>query len=188
MLQIEAAQIIGTIGIIVWFLSFQIKSNKRLFIVQILANMIFCVQFILLGAYAGCIGLFVCCIRNVLIIKRNDWKWANSKVWVAGLITINVALTIISWKSIWDIFALIACVSAVIIYWSNNARNIRAGNLFITCPAWLAYDIYYRAWPSVISEASAIISIIVSIYRFGWRELGENSAKFSGEENKKANQ
>ncbi|WP_366916605.1 YgjV family protein [uncultured Oscillibacter sp.] len=42
-------------------------------------------------------------------------------------------------------------------------------------PCTLLYDILVHTWGGAVCEAITILSIIISIVRFGWRNLGEES-------------
>lgn len=168
------AQLIGIAALILWFISFQVRSNRKLFVLQSMANLIFGLQFILLGGYAGCAGLVICTLRNVLILNREKWPWARSWWWIAVIAVVDGICVTVTMKRPIDLMAWVACVGASITCWTDNARKIRIGNLFVASPSWLVYDIAYRAWPSVFSESMAMISVIISIVRFGWDNLGNN--------------
>ena len=71
---------IGFVGVALFIVSYQIKSNRALFLCQMLGCIVFCLQFFIMGAYKGAISLIVNIIRNVLLLKSNDWKWAKSKM------------------------------------------------------------------------------------------------------------
>ena len=44
-------------------------------------------------------------------------------------------------------------------------------------PCTLLYDVLIHSWGGVLSESITLISIIVSIIRFGWKNLNDNSFK-----------
>ena len=93
------SQLFGIVGVLTFVLSFQIKSNKKLYLVQILSNTMFAIQFVLLGAYSGCINLVICMIRNMLFINRKKWTFVNSPAMLAVLIALFVINTAINWKA-----------------------------------------------------------------------------------------
>ena len=173
-----AAQIIGFIGVVLFVLSFQIKSNKKLFFVQIMANVMFAIQFVMLGAYSGCVGLIICILRNVVFIYRDRWEFANSKAMLAIMLGCCVLNTIVNWKGWYDLFSMLAVSSASIGYWIGSARALRTSNLFAASPCWIIYDVVVGSWAGVLNETIAIVSILVSVVRFGWKALGESGEEF----------
>ena len=56
-------------------------------------------------------------------------------------------------------------------YWTNNARNIRIANLAVNSPCMLLYDVLVKSWGGALNEAVTLVSIIISIIRFGWKAL-----------------
>ncbi len=50
-------QAIGFVGGLFFIISYQIKSNKMLFLLQLLGTATFCCQFLLLGATSGAVNL-----------------------------------------------------------------------------------------------------------------------------------
>ena len=48
-------QIIGFGGVFFFLASYQLRSNKLLFVTQTLGCLLFVLQFALLGAYSGCL-------------------------------------------------------------------------------------------------------------------------------------
>lgn len=54
---------IGLIAFALFLLSYQIRSNRRLFAMQTLGNLLFALQFFLLGGVGGAIGSLISCFR-----------------------------------------------------------------------------------------------------------------------------
>lgn len=52
-------------------------------------------------------------------------------------------------------------------------------NLFCASPAWLLYDVMVGSIAGIVNEAITLTSIIVSVLRFGWKELGDPESAFN---------
>lgn len=172
-----AIQIIGFVGVAFFILSYQIKSNRALFLCQLIGCLIFCVQFFLMGAYTGALSLIVNIIRNLLLLKVNDWPWVKSRITLGAILLLLVAVTVYTWDGWISLlpFAMVAVTS--IGYWTNNAQKIRLSQ-FIGSPCVLVYDILVRSWGGVLNETITLISIIVSVVRFGWKNMGDPDSDF----------
>ena len=72
-------QAIGFVAVAAFIMSYQIKSNRWLFLLQLIGSALFCLQFFLLDALSGCLSLAVNILRNALMMKYNDWKWVRWK-------------------------------------------------------------------------------------------------------------
>lgn len=163
---------LGFIGLLFFIVSYQIRSNRMLFLCQMIGCIIFCVQMCLLGAFTGAIGLVVNILRNILLLKINDWKWVKSRVTMTVILVLLIAMTVYTWGGWISILPLLSVGITTIGYWTNNAQKIRLSKLFGS-PCTLIYDILIRSWGGAMSEAITLVSIVVSIYRFGWKSLGE---------------
>ena len=167
-------QAIGILGVALFIISYQIRSNRALFLCQLMGRIVFCVQFFLMGAYTGAISLIVNRARNLLLIKSNDWKWAKSQVTLAAIILLLLVMTICTWAGWISILPFVSVAVTSIGYWTQNAQKIRLSQLFGS-PCTLLYDILVHTWGGAVCEAITILSIIISIVRFGWRNLGKES-------------
>lgn len=167
----------GVLSTICFIISFQVKSNKALYIIQSLANVFYGTQFWLLGARGGLFNMGVQIIRNMLLLKYNEWNWLKSK-WCAPLFCIpSFIYMIITWNSWLDILPFIAFTVGTFAFWTNSAKLIRISELVCVAPAWMLYDLISKAYGGVLTELVILSSVVVSIIRFGWKGLDD--PKFS---------
>lgn len=165
---------IGFLGVALFIISYQIRSNRALFLCQLMGCIVFCIQFFLMGAYTGAISLIINIARNLLLLKSNDWKWAKSQVTLAVIIVLLLVMTIYTWAGWISVLPFASVAVTSIGYWTQNAQKIRLSQLFGS-PCTLLYDILVHSWGGAVNEAIAILSIIISIIRFGWRNLGKET-------------
>ena len=173
-MQAYIVQGIGFVAVAAFILSYQIKSNRWLFLLQLIGSGLFCLQFFLLDAFSGCLSLAVNILRNALMMKYDDWKWVRQKwcpVAITGLFTV---ILIVTWNGPVSLLAFIASVSSTFVYWTNSPRNIRLVNLVCASPCWLIYDVIVHSWGGLVSESITLLSILVSIWRFGWKGLEDH--------------
>lgn len=164
---------IGILGMICFIISYQIKENKMLFLVQTLGTGLFCMQFILLGAWSGCFNLVMIIIRNVMLSKYNKYAWVRWKGWIVVICAACTVILVFTWAGPLSLLPFIALVGSTIGYWTNNAQKIRLSNLVCASPAWIIYDIFVGSIGGALSESITIISILVSVYRYGWKAMGD---------------
>jgi len=165
-------QAIGFLGLLFFIISYQIRSNKVLFLCQLMGCVVFCIQMLLLGAYTGAVSLLVNILRNILLLKINDWKWVKSRWTLAAVIALLTAVTAYTWNGALSLLPFVSVAVTSIGYWTDNAQKIRLSQL-IGSPCTLLYDIFVKTWGGAISEGMTIVSIIVSIVRFGWNDLDD---------------
>ena len=166
---------IGFVGVALFIISYQIKSNRALFLCQMLGCIVFCIQFFIMGAYTGAISLIVNIVRNLLLLKSNVWKWARSRVTVSVILLLLTLMTAYTWAGWVSLLPFASVAVTTIGYWTHNAQKIRLSQLFGS-PCTLTYDLIIHSWGGALSEGIAIASILVSIYRFGWKNLADENS------------
>lgn len=168
-------QIIGFIAMAFFIISYQIRSNRTLFLCQLLGCCLFCLQFCIMGAYTGALGLLVNIARNVLLLKADDWPWVRRGTTLLGIILLLLVMTVYTWAGWISLLPFISVAVTCVGYWTDNAQKIRLSQL-IGSPCTLLYDLMIRSWGGVLSETITLLSIIISIFRFGWANLDKKEA------------
>jgi hypothetical protein len=162
---------IGFIAVALFISSYQIRSNRMLFLLQLLGSALFCLQFFLLGALSGCLSLAVNILRNALMMRYKEGKWVRSKICPAVIALMFTAVLIFTWNGPISLLAFTASVTSTFAYWSDSPRSIRMVNLVCASPCWLLYDVLVNSIGGIVSESITIISILISFLRFGWKGL-----------------
>ena len=162
-------QAIGICGTILFFLSFQCKSNKKLFLIQFVSYLCYTTHLLLLGAITGGISYILNTIRS-FCLGSND-AFLKSKKMCDLICALQVVTLIFTWDGWWSVFPVVANIAATIGGYTFNARKIRAAALFINSPLWIVYDIVVGSWAGILDELVSSASIIVSIIRYGWKNL-----------------
>lgn len=171
-------QAIGFAGVVFFIISYQIKSNRMLFLMQMLGTAMFCCQFLILGAYTGAINLIIIIARNALLMKVRSWSWVRSRIVLFLFLFLACAGAALTWQGWISLLPLAAVIVTTIAYWTDNAQKIRLGNLVCGSPCWLVYDFLIGSWGGVLNEAITLASIFVSIWRYGWKNMGDPDAGF----------
>ena len=167
---------IGFVAVVFFILSYQMKSNRLLFLFQLIGCSIFAVQFVILGAYNGALSLLINILRNVLLLKANVWRWVRSKKTMLGIIALLIIFMIWTWNGWTSLLPLVSVGVTTVGYWTDNAQKIRLSQL-IGSPCTLLYGILIHSWGGALSESITLMSIIVSIIHFGWKNLNEDNFK-----------
>lgn len=170
-------QVMGFAGVLFFLASYQVRSNKGLFLLQTLGCLTFCVQFALLGAYSGCLSLLVNITRNTMLTRYQEYRLIRWKGWAAIFSALSLAFALLTWNGPASLLPAAGTIAGTIACWTNNARTIRVVNLTVACPTALVYDVLVRSWGGVLNESLAMAAILVSIFRFGWAALDGDGVK-----------
>lgn len=146
-------------------LSYQFKKSSTLFWIQMIANLLFCVHFLMLGAYTGLIMNGLEILRGYLLLQEEK-PWANSRLVVYGMALLMGVAGLITWQGWHSVFPIIACVIGTPILWRREPKGIRLAGLCLISPCWLLYNIFVFSIAGIVTEALNIGSILVSFIRY----------------------
>ena len=169
----------GVLSTLCFIVSFQIKSNKGLYIIQSVANVFYGIQFYLLGAVGGLFNMGMQIVRNLLLCRKEEWKLLQHPAMAPLLCVPSLIYMIAAWSGPLDLLPFIAMTAGTFGYWTNSAKKLRVAELFCVAPAWMTYDLIERAYGGVLNELVILASIVISIIRFGWKGLDD--PKFAGQ-------
>ena len=162
-------QAVGFLGTILFFLSYQCKSNKNLFRVQFVSYLCYTTHFLLLGAVTGGISYILNTVRSFCLGSKN--AFLKGKAMCGIICTLQVITLYFTWDGWWSALPIAANIAATIGGYTYNARKIRVVGMFINSPLWIVYNILVGSWAGILDELVTEASMILSIYRYGWKNL-----------------
>ena len=162
-------QAIGIFGTILFFLSYQCKSNKSLFRVQFISYLCYTIHLLMLGAITGGISYILNTARSFCLGSKNAFLKGKTMCWI--ICALQLVTLIFTWDGWWSILPVAANIASTIGGYTYNARKIRAAGMFINSPLWIAYDIAVGSWAGVLDEVVSEASMIISVWRYGWKNL-----------------
>lgn len=162
-------QIIGFVGTGLFFLSFQCKTNRNLFRVQLLSYGFYTVHLLLLGAVTGGISYILNGVRSFFL--GSSFKFAHSKWACVVLCALQLGVLGFTWSGWISILPVAANIATTIGGYTHNPQKVRIAGMFVNSPLWIVYDIIVGSWAGILDEVVSELSMIVSIIRFGWKEL-----------------
>lgn len=157
------AQIIGVLAFILSAISFQAKSFKMINILKIISQIMFTVQYLMLGAFTAMFMNMFSFVRGFVYI---DLEKKNKSTILAQIVfsIIFISLGILTWDGIIGILAIMGTVIQTIAFGNTKPSNIRLINL-PTCFMWMAYNLHYSSVGGLCSDIFSLISIIIGIIR-----------------------
>ena len=164
------AQIFGFVGAVVLWTSFQCKETKRLFLWQFIASLIFSLHFFLLGAYTGMILNLIAVLRSLLLFNGHK-KWASHPITMVVVMLMFAVSGALTWDGWLSLLPTASMVIGTFFMWSRNGKTLRLALLFFISPCWLIYNFAMGSIAGVLTEVVNIISVVVSLFRFGLKEL-----------------
>ncbi len=157
------AQGFGVLGLLVMVISLFQKNKDKMLGYVVFNGIFFGIEYLLLGAFSGMFSNFFGIFRTY--VSKEKEKHRNLNKWNVLLFFI-IGYTIIGFISfdgkIISLLPIIAEIIYVITLWQKDVGRIRIGTLLMVI-LWLIYDIFVKAYPSMITDLIVMSSTIIAI-------------------------
>ncbi|MBE7042539.1 MAG: YgjV family protein [Ruminococcaceae bacterium] len=162
-------QLLGIIGMVLNFASYQCKNTKHLYLFQSVSGFFFALNFYFLDAYTGSLLNALNIVRGCLFAYCQSEK--VKKYSSIGLMIAFIAAGISTYSGFSSVIATVAQVAGTITMSTKNGKIIRLGQLFGISPLWLIHNILCFSIGGILTESFAIVSVLIFITRFGWKNF-----------------
>ncbi len=162
-------QIFGLVGLLMFVLSFQCKSSKKLVFVQGIGGLMFFINFLLIEAYGGALFNLTIMIRGLLYNNKNGKLWKPALVEVLFTVAYIYSLTLIKGDILQIVLTTLPYVSLLImsvLMWNDKGKAIRYFQIGALSPSWLIHNVFNFTLGGILAEIFNMISAIVSLLRF----------------------
>lgn len=157
-------QLIGGFGIIASILSFQCKKHNSILLFRTLNELLFALQYFLLGAFTGMTMNLVGCVRNLIFVRQVS-KSKKTTVSIAVFSALFFIFGLLTWQGKKSVLIIVAKVLSTLAYGNKNTTFVRC-TMLVTSSSWLIYNYCVFSVAGVLCEAFTLVSIIVGITRF----------------------
>ncbi len=160
------AQVIGLIASIIMIGAIQVKSKKNLYLIlNIVAKILYSINFIILGAYSGTITQAIGLVITIVAYMYTKKDKTISKGLTVIFIIVTLIGGIITYNNIYSLMAIGCGITYALIVASKNMKNIRKLNL-IQAFLWIIYNFVVSAYTASISSVFVFVSTLIAIFRY----------------------
>lgn len=167
-------QIFSFVAVILGFLSFQVKTDKSLIVLQIATSIVFVLSYFFLGAVTAAVLNTVGILRNIIYYNK-DKKFYSKKIFPALFVILMILCGAFSWSGIHSLLVIAGIGINTYCLSFDNPQNIRKSILF-SSPLVLIYDILEFSTGGIIYETVVIISSIIGIIRYKNQSITKRGA------------
>ncbi len=157
-------QIMGMIAVVLGFISFQMRTQKQLLIVQTATTIAFCIHYYLIGATSGLMMNLLGIVRNLAYYHKDKPLFSGKKCPIFFAVLMGI-VGLLSWQGYYSIFVVLGLVINTVCLSFSNPQSIRA-SILVSSPLVLIYDVFVRSIGGVIYEAVVIFSSLIGIIRY----------------------
>ena len=87
----------------------------------------------------------------------------------------QIVVLVTTWAGWISFLPVLANIATTIGGYTHNAQKIRIAGIFINSPLWIIYDIMIASWAGAADELTSMVSGLISIKRFGWKNLNQTT-------------
>lgn len=162
---IIVAQIIGLIAFFLFVYSVQVKDKKKLLALQLIANFLYGIQYVLLLAPTAGYMNFISVARCFVFYWYDDKK-KKAPIWVLiAFCLLALVVVALSMDSFFTLIPIGITIAYAISSWQNNMKIVRV--TFTICAiGWIFYNLSVDAYTALIGNVFELTSGIISLIRY----------------------
>lgn len=164
------AQIFGIVGLLLTAYSFQEKNNKKFFVKQGLAGLMFFMNFILIGAVSAALFNLTNLVRGTLLSKNDHKPWRLMVIGILYTACFVFSLTRIINEPFQIFLSAITYFTLMLMsvfMWIGNGKYIRYAQFTLSSPSWIIHNIFNFSLGGLLCEIFSMISVVISFIRYG---------------------
>ena len=167
------AQALSIVGMVINIASMQCKKTHGVISMLLLGSTLFGISYLLLGSFAGAMMNAFSVFRSLLLLFD---KRTRARSQLVILVTVLFAFSAIGLYLDGPIalLPLLGQLGGTIGMWHRNGAKLRLWQLFGSSPFWLINNILVFSIGGILCEVFVITSVLVSIVRYGWKNLKES--------------
>lgn len=157
-------QIFGLIAVVVSFVAYQMPTQKKILIMNLLVSISIMLNYAFIGAITGMVLNIICIIRNLVYMNR-DKKIFSYNFYPYLFMAVIGAISFFTGEGLHSILITIGLIINTLSLSLKNPQATRI-TMVISCSFILAYNIFVFSIGGMINEAVAITSSIIGFIRF----------------------
>ncbi len=150
-------QLIGFIAWILLALSYYRKDTNHILVFQIISTILFCLHYLLLGAYSGLLICVYEVIRDYSYYKTD----IDDYIFMGSILVYGIS-AYLTFTTVLDVFPYVA--SLIDGFFLTKKRNVVVLGAIVTYTLWLVYDLYAKSYSGAITDGIIIISNLYILF------------------------
>lgn len=163
------SQIIGLAAVGLYLLSYQLKKRKQIVWTTFFSNVLYVLQYILLGAFSGAVMDTLCTLGSFFAGKKHSPELRPYIKWIAVINLVVIAVAGVSIAVVQrDIVELLPVVGTLFQtggLWCENEQTIRKFGL-CSVPFWLVYNYITQAYGAALGSVFVMVSAVTAMMRY----------------------
>ena len=166
----------GLLAVFFYMLGYLQKKKGRILLLNLIARLLFILQYIMLGAFSGAVLDVAGAIATVVAGKKESpfiKKHLTLTVILLNLLIIGSGVyVILLTHELLGVLSIAGVLFHVNAFWFDREKTVRRLSM-LGSPFWLAYNFLSGAYGSCVGDILSMVSIGISMYRFDRKKSEE---------------
>lgn len=157
-------QLIGFVALFLSVIAFRFRKHRSILLCRTASELVFALQYILLGAWTAAAMDFISVIRNSLytsFVKRNR----STTPVIIGFGIFVVIVGIVSFDGAISLLPIASKLLTTVSYGLKNEKWLRIITL-PSCILWIIYNIFVGSIAGVVADSMTLVSLLISMYQY----------------------
>lgn len=159
------AQIVAIVAALLEVVAVQRAKRKNILLWFVLSDVVFALSYVLYGLKSAAV---IVCVDTIITIVNYRLALKNKKInkWLGTFfIIVAISTSLYTYKAFIDILPIISSVTYTLSIMQVKEKNIRL-LILINLICWTTYDIFGKAYVTVITDTCSLGSTIIGIIRY----------------------
>ena len=157
------AWILGVGGIIFNFLIYQQTKRKELLSVKLIADILWSLHYIFLGAWSGAAICAVGIVRESIFLNESK-AWAKGTRWLLVFLFLSIVSAIFTWKNVYSLLPAISSAISVFSFWRGNPKLTKI-LVFPISGCFMVYNIACLSYAGIVNEIVVLSSAVIGLLK-----------------------
>lgn len=159
------AQVLALFAILFWVISILLKNKKNILLMQVIANGIYGIEYLLLGAFSAASMNFLSFLRLLVYYFYTLLNIKISKWILFVFIALVLLFGIITYDGLISLLPIIITVLYTYAFWQNNL-NVARIIYIVAAIIWIYYNYEVGAYVGIIGNALEITTGLISLIKY----------------------
>lgn len=164
MVEFFGAQVLAALICIVSAVSYFSKHKETYLAEQLVVNILYGVQYLLLGAFSGAVSNAISTVKYIVFYINAKNKKKNS-IWLVILFCLlSIVFGILTFSNIYSVIPIITSLVFTVAIWQDNPVILRT--IVVCCSLlWIIYNLSVGAYVSAVYSFVELVSALATMIR-----------------------